>query len=81
MVFKKITEIKLFKNFIPLTSANKHDIILSILCLHPVHHYLCELIVNIGFDYDWTVVDGEHRVVHGWMASGKCDNIVRKVLC
>lgn len=63
------------------TSADKHDIILAVLCLYPVHHYLSELVVNISFDYDWTVVDGEHWVVHGRMASGKCDNVIRKVLC
>lgn len=64
-----------------LTSADKHDIILAVLCFNPVHHYLSELVVHISFDYDRTVVDWKHRVVHGRMASGKCDDIIRKVLC
>lgn len=64
----------------PLTCANEHHIILAIFCIYPIHHDLCELVIHVCFDHDGTVVDGEYWVVHGGMASGKCDNFIRKVL-
>lgn len=62
------------------TCAYEHDIILAIFCFHFVHHYLSELVVHICLDYDWSVVDGVDWVKHGWVASGKSYNFIRKVL-
>lgn len=62
-----------------VTCAYKHDIILAIFCFYFIHHYLGELVVHICFDNDWFVVDGVHRVEHGWMTSGKGNNFVREV--
>lgn len=63
-----------------LTCANEHHIILAIFCIYSIYYYLCELVIHVRFDHDWTVVDGEYWVVHGWMASCKCYNFIRKVL-
>lgn len=54
-----------------LTRADEHDIILSVLCLNPVHHNLFQLVRYIGLN--------KHRLTHGriywpphqWVATGK----------
>ena len=62
------------------TCAYEHNIIKSIFCFHFIHHYLCELVVHICLDYDWSVVNGVDGVEHGWVASGKGYNFIWKVL-
>lgn len=62
------------------TCAYEHNIILSIFCFYFIHHYLSELVVHICFDDDWSIVNGVDRVEHGWVASGKGHNFIRKVL-
>lgn len=62
------------------TCAYEHDVILAIFCFYFVHHYLGELVVHICFDYDWSIVNGVDRVKHGWVASGKGYDFIRKVL-
>lgn len=62
------------------TCADEHDVILAILCFYFIHHYLGELIVHICFDYDWSIVNGVDRIEHGWVASGKSYDFIRKVL-
>lgn len=62
------------------TCAYEHYIILSVFCFYFIHHDLSELVVHICFDYDWSIVNGVDRVEHGWVASGKGYNFIRKVL-
>lgn len=62
------------------TCPNEHDIILSVLGLHSVHHQLGELVVHICAYHDGTPTYGVHRVIHGRVTSGKGDDIVRQVL-
>lgn len=63
-----------------LTCANEHHIVLAVFCVYSIYHDLCELVIHVRFNHDWTVVDGEYWVVHGWVTSGKRDNFIRKVL-
>jgi len=63
-----------------LTCANEHHIILAVFCIYSIYYYLCELVIYVRFDNDWTIVDGEYWVVHGWMTSCKSYNFIRKVL-
>lgn len=62
------------------TCANEHDVILSVLRLHSVHHQLGELIVHVCPHHDGTASYWVDWVVHGWVAPGKGDDIIRKVL-
>lgn len=45
--------------YLGLTCAYEHDIILSILRLHAVHHDLFEAVGHVGLD--------QHRLPHGWV--------------
>lgn len=62
------------------TCANEHDIVLSVLCLHFIHHQLGELVVYVCPHHDGTPPYGVHWVVHGWVSPGESDDIIGKVL-
>lgn len=64
----------------PLTRSDEHDIILSILRLHSVHHQLGELVVHIRPHHDGTPADWVHRVVHGRVTPGEGDDVIGEVL-
>ncbi|TNN56371.1 hypothetical protein EYF80_033407 [Liparis tanakae] len=53
------------------TCPDEHDVILSVLRLHPVHHQLGELVVHVGSHHDGTPAYRVHRVVHGWVTPGE----------
>lgn len=67
-------------NFQLSTCPDEHDIILAVLCLHPVHHQLGELVVHIRPHHDGTPAYWVHWVVHGWVAPGEGDDVIREVL-
>lgn len=62
------------------TCAYEHDVILSIFRFYFIHHDVGELVVHICFDYDWSIVNGVDGIKHGWVASGKGHNLIRKLL-
>lgn len=62
------------------TCPNEHDIVLSVLCLHSVHHQLGELVVHVCPHHDGTPAYRVHWVVHGWVTPGEGDDIIREVL-
>lgn len=61
------------------TCAYEHDIILPVFCLDFIHHYLGELVVHVGFDYDGSIIDGVDRIEHGRVASGEGYDLIREV--
>lgn len=68
------------KFFLLCTCANKHDIILSILCFDSVYNQLGELVVHICPHHDGSPTYRVHWVVHGWVHPGEGDDIIGKVL-
>lgn len=62
------------------TRPDEHDVVLSVLRLHSVHHQLGELVVHVRSHHDGTPAYRVHRVVHGGVTPGKGDDIVGKVL-
>lgn len=62
------------------TCADEHDVILSVLCLHSVHHQLGELVVHICPHHDGAPPYGMHWVVHGWVTPSESDDIIGEVL-
>lgn len=62
------------------TCANKHDIILSVLCFDSVYHQLGELVVHICPHHDGSPPYRVHWVVHGRVHPGEGDDIIGKVL-
>lgn len=64
----------------PPTRSDEHDIILSILRLHSVHHQLGELVVHVCSNHDGAPADWVHRVVHGRVTPGEGDDIIGEVL-
>lgn len=63
-----------------LTCPDEHDIILSVLGLHSVHHNLFELVRNIGLDEHRLAQGRIHRPPHQWVAAGELQHRVREVL-
>lgn len=62
------------------TCAYEHDVILSILRFHFIHHDLSELIIHVRFDYDRSIVDGVDRVEHGRVAPSKGHDLIGELL-
>lgn len=64
----------------PPTSPQEDDIVGSILGLHAVHHYLAQLLGQLGFDEDRAALPWPHRLEHEWVGSGELQHLVRVVL-
>lgn len=62
------------------TCANKHDVILAVLCLHAVHHNLCQLVRNIGLHEHGLAQGGIHGPPHKRVVPGKLQHRIREVL-
>lgn len=62
------------------TCPDEHDVVLSVLRLHSVHHQLGELVVHICPHHDGTSTYRVHWVVHGWVTPGEGDDIIGEVL-
>lgn len=73
----------LYKNYLnnvfKSTCSDEHDIVLPVLCFHPVHHQLGELVVHICPNHDGAPPNGVHWIVHGRVAPGEGDHIIRKI--
>lgn len=64
-----------------LTCANKHDIILSVLCFDPIHHDLFKHVRNVGLDEHWLAQGWVHWPPHQWMTAGKVQHRIGEILC
>lgn len=62
------------------TCANKHDVILAVLCLHAVHHYLCELVGSVSLDEHGLAPGRKHGTPHQRVVPGKLQHRVGEVL-
>lgn len=62
------------------TCANKHDVILAVLCLHAVHHNLCQLVRNVGLHEHRMAQGGIHGPPHQRVVPGKLQHRVGEVL-
>lgn len=65
----------------PHTCADKHDIVLAVLCLHPVHHNLAQLVRNVGLHQHGLAQGGIHGSPHQWVVTGKLQHRVGEILC
>lgn len=62
------------------TCANKHDIILPVLRLHPVHHDLFQLVRNVGFYEERLAQRRVDWPPHQRVVAGKLQHRIREVL-
>lgn len=62
------------------TCANKHDIILPVLRLHPVHHDLFQLVRNVGFYEERLAQRGVDWPPHQRVVAGELQHRIREVL-
>lgn len=63
------------------TCADKHDIILPVLCLDAVHNNLFQLVRNVGFHKHRLAQGWIHRPPHQRVVASKLQHRIREVLC
>lgn len=63
------------------TCANKHDIIQPVLRLNTIHHYLFQLIRNVGLYKHRATKGWIHRPPHQRVVAGKLQDWIGEVLC
>lgn len=62
------------------TCADKHDVILAVLCLHPVHHNLSQLVRSVGLHEHGPAQGGIHGPPHQRVVTGKLQHRVGEIL-
>lgn len=63
------------------TCAQEKHLIASISCIHLVHSYSCELVLDVGSHHKRLAVYGVDTIVHHWMSAHEVDHLIRIVLC
>lgn len=62
------------------TCADKHDVIHAVLCLHPVHHDLSQLVRSVGLQEHGPAQGGIHGPPHQRVVTGKLQHRVGEIL-
>lgn len=63
-----------------LTCSDEHDVVLSVLRLHAVHHDLPQRVRDVGLDQHRPPQRRVHRAPHERVAAGEVQHRVREVL-
>lgn len=67
-------------NHMTFTCANKHDIILPVLCFDTVNHNMFQLVRNVGLHKHGLAQGWVHRLPHQRVAASKVQHRIREVL-